>query len=191
MTGVPTVAPAMREVSLESPESLEFAAGLVAGKFDVVIFLTGAGIRALVGAVEHAYPREHLVDALQRVQVVARGSKPVSALRELGVKPALVAPEPNTWRELLRVLDDAAPSQPPSKVCKLPFKNTVYLPASCWPVCANAARASRLFLSINGLCRKTLPLCRKPRSLSRIGKWTFCFSLRLCRSPIYCKLPRR
>ena len=92
--GVPTVAPAMREVSLESPESLDFAAGLLAGKFDMVIFLTGAGIRALVGAVEHAYPREQLVGALQRVQVVARGAKPVSALRELGVKPALVAPEP-------------------------------------------------------------------------------------------------
>ena len=110
--GQPTVAPAMREVPLESPEALEFAAGLLAGKFDMVIFLTGAGIRALVGAVEHAYPREQLVAALERVQVVARGSKPVSALRELGVKPALVAPEPNTWRELLRVLDDAAPAQP-------------------------------------------------------------------------------
>jgi uroporphyrinogen-III synthase len=110
--GVPTVAPAMREVSLQSPEALDFAAGLVAGKFDMVIFLTGAGIRALVGAVEHAYPREQLVEALQRVQIVARGSKPVSVLRELGVKPALVAPEPNTWRELLRVLDDAAPAQP-------------------------------------------------------------------------------
>jgi uroporphyrinogen-III synthase len=110
--GVPTVAPAMREVNLESPEALEFAAGLVAGKFDMVIFLTGAGIRALVNVVEHAYPREQLIDALQRVQVVARGSKPMSALRELGVRPTLVAPEPNTWRELLRVLDDAAPSQP-------------------------------------------------------------------------------
>ena len=61
---------------------------------------------------EHAYPREQLVEALQRVQIVARGSKPVSVLRELGVKPALVAPEPNTWRELFRVLDDAAPAQP-------------------------------------------------------------------------------
>ena len=110
--GQPTVAPAMREVSVESPEALEFAAGLIAGKFDMVIFLTGAGTRALVSAVEHSYPREQLSAALQRVQVVARGSKPVSALRELGVKPALVAPEPNTWRELLRVLDDAGASQP-------------------------------------------------------------------------------
>ena len=74
--GVPTVAPAMREVPLESPEALGFATGLLAGKFDMVIFLTGAGIRALVGAVQHAYPREQLASALQRVQVVARGSKP-------------------------------------------------------------------------------------------------------------------
>jgi len=110
--GQPTVAPAMREVSLKSPETLEFAAGLMAGKFDMVIFLTGAGTRALVTAVEDTYPRDQLAAALQRVQVVARGSKPVSALRELGVKPALVAPEPNTWRELLRVLDDAGASQP-------------------------------------------------------------------------------
>ena len=109
--GQPTVAPAMREVSLESPEALEFAAELVAGKFDMVIFLTGAGTRALVAAVEDTYPREQLSAALQRVQVVARGPKPVSALRELGVKPSLIAPEPNTWRELLRVLDDAGASQ--------------------------------------------------------------------------------
>ncbi|MGH9742287.1 MAG: uroporphyrinogen-III synthase, partial [Candidatus Acidiferrum sp.] len=110
--GQPTVAPAMREVSVESPEALEFAAGLIAGKFDMVIFLTGAGIRALVKAVEHAFPRAQISAALQCVQVVARGAKPVSALRELGVKPTLVAPEPNTWRELLRVLDDAGASQP-------------------------------------------------------------------------------
>jgi uroporphyrinogen-III synthase len=54
--GQPTVAPAMREVSLESHEALEFAAGLLAGKFDMVIFLTGAGTRALVAAVEDTYP---------------------------------------------------------------------------------------------------------------------------------------
>jgi uroporphyrinogen-III synthase len=41
--------------------------------------------------------------------VVARGPKPVGVLRELGVKPWVVAPEPNTWRELLAALDAAAP----------------------------------------------------------------------------------
>jgi uroporphyrinogen-III synthase len=106
--GAPTVAPAMREVPIESPEALQFAAELVAGKFDMVIFLTGAGTRALVNAAEASVTREQLAAALGRVAVVARGAKPVSALRELGIRPSLIAPEPNTWREVLRVLDDEA-----------------------------------------------------------------------------------
>ena len=104
--GVPSVAPALREVPLDSPEALEFARALINGQFDMVIFLTGAGTRALVSAVEGTFTREQLTEALERVVVVARGTKPVSALRELGIRPALVAPEPNTWREVLRVLDD-------------------------------------------------------------------------------------
>lgn len=113
--GAPTVAPAMREVSIESPEALEFAANLLAGKFDMVIFLTGAGTRALVSAVEGSYTHEQLSEALQRVVVVARGVKPVSALRELGIRGSLVAPEPNTWREVLRVLDDEVAASHPIK----------------------------------------------------------------------------
>ena len=104
--GSPTVAPAVREVSIESHEALDFAKSLMAGKFDLVIFLTGAGTRALVTAVESAYSRQEIAAALERTVVIARGVKPVSALREIGVKPSLVAPEPNTWREVLRVLDD-------------------------------------------------------------------------------------
>jgi len=113
--GAPTVAPAMREVPIESPEALQFAADLVAGKFDMVIFLTGAGTRALVSAVEGSYSRERLTEALERVVVVARGTKPVSALRELGIRPALIAPEPNTWREVLRILDDEIAASHPFK----------------------------------------------------------------------------
>ena len=48
--GRPTVAPAMREVSIDSPEALDFAKALIEGKFDMVIFLTGAGTRAIVTA---------------------------------------------------------------------------------------------------------------------------------------------
>src|SRR2546427_12498642 len=47
--GEPVVAPAMREVPLESnKEALAFAAALFAGEFGVVIFLNGVGPRALV-----------------------------------------------------------------------------------------------------------------------------------------------
>jgi uroporphyrinogen-III synthase len=106
--GQPTVAPSMREVPLESnKEALAFAAALLAGEFDVVIFLTGVGARALLGVVETVHKRDEYVAALQRVKVVARGPKPVAALREIGITPTITAPEPNTWHELLRALDDA------------------------------------------------------------------------------------
>jgi len=106
--GQPTVAPSMREVPLESnKEALAFAAALLAGEFDVVIFLTGVGTRALLGVVETVHKRSEYVAALQRVKVVARGPKPVAALREIGITPTITAPEPNTWHELLRALDDA------------------------------------------------------------------------------------
>ncbi len=103
--GIATVAPSMREAPLESnAEALTFASTLLAGGFDVVIFLTGVGTRALTRVIETAYPREQFVEALKRVTVVARGPKPIAALKELGVPVAVAAPEPNTWRELLQAL---------------------------------------------------------------------------------------
>lgn len=110
--GEPVVAPALREVPRESGEVLSFAAGLVGGQFDMVIFLTGSGTRGLISASEAGYSREQLSAALRNVQVVTRGPKPASALHDLGMMPNLVAPEPNTWREILRVLDNGASSHP-------------------------------------------------------------------------------
>jgi uroporphyrinogen-III synthase len=109
--GEPVVAPAMREVPLETnTEALAFASDLLAGKNEMVIFLTGMGTRALLAVVETKYQGEDYIAALSRVKIVARGPKPVAALRELGLAPAVTAPEPNTWRELLSALDAAANS---------------------------------------------------------------------------------
>jgi len=111
--GKPVVAPAMREVPLESnTEALAFAEALLAGQFDMVILLTGVGTRAVLSVAETKFSRDAFVAALQRVKVVPRGPKPIAVLRELGVTPALTAPEPNTWRELLQALDQAANSSP-------------------------------------------------------------------------------
>jgi uroporphyrinogen-III synthase len=41
-----------------------------------------------------------LAEALRGVTVVARGPKPMAVLREWNV-PAILVPEPNTWREVL------------------------------------------------------------------------------------------
>lgn len=113
------VAAAMREVPLESnTEALAFASALVGGTVDMVIFLTGVGTRRLTRIAEMVYPREQYVAALKRVVVVARGPKPVAALRELGVPVGLAVPEPNTWRELLRALDERVDSRP-LKGCRI------------------------------------------------------------------------
>jgi uroporphyrinogen-III synthase len=102
----PFVAPSMREVPLaEQPAALAFARALVAGAVDVVVLLTGVGTRALVDAVAAELPRDRLAELLDRTMLVARGPKPVAALRELDLVPALTVPEPNTWRELLAALD--------------------------------------------------------------------------------------
>jgi uroporphyrinogen-III synthase len=104
--GLAIVAPSMREVPLESnKEALEFARKLAAGEFEVVIFLTGVGTRALAKVVETVYPLEKFIDELKRVTVVVRGPKPLAVLKEFGVPVALTVPEPNTWRELLHALD--------------------------------------------------------------------------------------
>lgn len=111
--GEAVVAPAMREVPLDSnTEALSFAEALLAGKFDVVIFLTGVGTRAVLSVGETKYSRDDFISALRRTKVIPRGPKPIAVLRELGVTPALTVPEPNTWRELLQTLDEAANAQP-------------------------------------------------------------------------------
>lgn len=112
--GEPIVAPSMREVPLDAnPDALAFAEGLVGGVFDMVILLTGVGTRALVDLVERARGgRAEFVAALGRTTLVARGPKPVAALRELGLTPWLTAPEPNTWRELLAALDARGDERP-------------------------------------------------------------------------------
>jgi uroporphyrinogen-III synthase len=103
-------APAMREVPLSSnPEALNFADGLFAGRFDIVIFLTGVGARALLHVLEDAHPKERVLEDLRKVSIIARGPKPVAVLREWKVPIALTAPEPNTWHELLQAIDASQP----------------------------------------------------------------------------------
>ena len=105
--GKAMVVPATREVFSAFHAGLsEFAASLLNGNLDIVIFLTGVGTRALAQAMEAFCSRGELVAALGRVSVVARGPKPAAALRELGVPITWNVPEPNTWRELLHLLDE-------------------------------------------------------------------------------------
>jgi uroporphyrinogen-III synthase len=108
--GSPVAAPALREIPLEENfEALDFAGRLIAGEFDIVLFLTGVGTRYLAQAIETRYPRATWTAALAAVKVVVRGPKPLVPLRELKVRVDLQAPEPNTWHEVLALLDAELP----------------------------------------------------------------------------------
>lgn len=105
--GQPIIAPALREVLLSpNAPAHAFISGLGAKQFDVAIFLTGAGIRGLVSTAEGVVSAQRFASYLRGVTVLARGPKSAGALTEIGVKVDLVAPEPNTWREILRVIDE-------------------------------------------------------------------------------------
>ena len=111
--GEAVVAPPMREIPLESNTAgLAFARTLEAGGFDMVIFLTGVGTRALGRVAQTVYPLEQYLAELRKIAIVARGPKPVAVLREWNVPIAVTAPEPNTWRELLRALDENTAAGP-------------------------------------------------------------------------------
>lgn len=103
--GEPVVAPSMREVPIEENHAaFTFAESLFAGKFDMVILLTGVGTRYLDKVLATQYPPERFAEALRQTTVIARGPKPMAVLREWKV-PATMAPEPNTWRELLATIE--------------------------------------------------------------------------------------
>jgi len=109
------LAPALREAPLESnSEAVQFAAALIDGGFDVVVFLTGVGARALLAAIENAHARESFLAALARTRVAVRGPKPLAVMREWRIPVWLTAPEPNTWRELVAEIDLRAREQPMS-----------------------------------------------------------------------------
>ncbi len=105
--GQPLVAPSMREVPLsDNTEVLQFGERLLNGQFDMVVLLTGVGTRAMVEVLRTRSPLDRIRAALGRVSLVARGPKPIAALKELGLTPEIAVPEPNTWRDILGILDD-------------------------------------------------------------------------------------
>jgi len=107
--GQPLSAPALREVPLDTnTEAFAFIDALLRHEFDLVILLTGVGTRALLAVVDRRGVRPAFLSALDSTKIAARGPKPVAVLRELGMTPWVVAPEPNTWRELLAALDAKA-----------------------------------------------------------------------------------
>ncbi len=116
--GNPISAPAMKEVPLkDNPKAFSFAERLFKNEIDVLILLTGVGTRALVAVLETRYPKDTILEALKQTTIVPRGPKPIRALNEMGVPYALAVPEPNTWKEILKTLDENAAKVPVANRC--------------------------------------------------------------------------
>jgi len=108
--GEPSVVPAMREVTApRNPEAVDFANRVITGQVDALIFTTGSGVRRLVEQIQRHVDRSRFLSAVSDVTTIARGPKPVAALRELGIEPRHCTSEPHTWREILQVVDRGAP----------------------------------------------------------------------------------
>ncbi|MDZ4659123.1 MAG: uroporphyrinogen decarboxylase [Bythopirellula sp.] len=108
--GVPLVSPSLREVAVEEQRPvIDFANHLITGQIDIVLFLTGVGIRQLLVHIDRHVDQRRFLDALADVKTVVRGPKPLAVMRELGLAPTLQVPEPNTWREVLATFDAHLP----------------------------------------------------------------------------------
>jgi uroporphyrinogen-III synthase len=104
--GEPFVAPSVQERALDDHrEALEFVDRLDAGEFDLVVCMTGAGLSFLrevaIADAPDLTTVNRLAEGLRKTVIVSRGPKPVPILREMGARPQIVVPEPNTWKEVV------------------------------------------------------------------------------------------
>jgi uroporphyrinogen-III synthase len=104
--GRPFVAPSVKEIPfVQHDEVYRWAERLFAGEFDMAVLMTGAGLAFLRDTLAERYPIEAFAAALRRTTIVSRGPKPVAVLHEMGVTSRITVPEPNTWREIVPVIE--------------------------------------------------------------------------------------
>jgi uroporphyrinogen-III synthase len=84
---------------LDAPDPapvLEWMRDLIAGRFALVILMTGEAVRRMLALAEHEGLRNDLVAALGRTATLTRGPKPAQALKEIGLTPTRTARAPTT-----------------------------------------------------------------------------------------------
>ncbi len=118
MGAVGVIAPSMQEVPLEENEGVfAFGERLMAGDFDLVIFMTGVGATALRELLETRWSSEEFLSSMEKVSVLVRGPKPASVLSKWGTRIDYRVPEPNTWRDLVALVDRESIIKEGLRVC--------------------------------------------------------------------------
>jgi uroporphyrinogen-III synthase len=84
---------------MDNPDSepvFSWIQDVAAGKFDLVVLMTGEALRRLLEFAARRQMRDTMVAALGRLRSITRGPKPVKALREISLTPSVVAEKPTT-----------------------------------------------------------------------------------------------
>jgi uroporphyrinogen-III synthase len=84
---------------LDAPDDgpvLEWLRDLIAGRFALVVLMTGEAVRRMLAVAERHGLRDDFVAALGRTPTLTRGPKPAQALKEIGLSPGKSAATPRT-----------------------------------------------------------------------------------------------
>ncbi|MEO8563109.1 MAG: uroporphyrinogen-III synthase [bacterium] len=103
--GVPVCAPAVTEVHVDVRGLLPaLIDDMRQRRCEIVVFLTGAGVLAMLDQARTLGLLDALVEAFSSMTTVCRGPKPAAVLRKHGIAVRVNARAPHTTAELLEVL---------------------------------------------------------------------------------------
>lgn len=104
--GDPFVAPSVKEKAIEENDgAATWVDQILAGEIETLVLMTGVGLKYMLDAALVRHSRDELVDVLRKVTLVARGPKPCAVLAEYGLRAHVIVPEPNTWREMVPLIE--------------------------------------------------------------------------------------
>jgi uroporphyrinogen-III synthase len=84
---------------LDAPDPepvLAWMRDLIAGRFAIVVLMTGEAVRRMLALAKREGLRDELIAALGRIPTLTRGPKPARALKEIGLTPTRAASVPTT-----------------------------------------------------------------------------------------------
>jgi uroporphyrinogen-III synthase len=102
----PYVAPTVGiEADLKTPDNaiVEFIKRITKQDVDYMIFMTGPGVFSLMSIAKSYGMEEDLIAALQKINVVARSTKPRMVLKRYGIRTILI-PHESTAKGILKLL---------------------------------------------------------------------------------------
>jgi uroporphyrinogen-III synthase len=99
------VAPSVKERALEDHSDAFRLLDLIEqNAYEMLILMTGVGLTFWRDVIASRHPLSRADDALRSLTLLARGPKPSTVLRNVGLTPDITIPEPNTWREIIQAV---------------------------------------------------------------------------------------